>query len=160
MFKGVITITDSTLSANVAVDNGGAIYVGGDMGSASFSNVTVSDNSAQRQGGSVFAEAPATFRSSILANSLAGEECAWDTISVIRTPGYNIVSHDSCQFRGPGDLNRTDPLFDRLADNGGSTVTHTLFPGGPAIDSAYGCGRSDRRNLTRPVDGWRRNCHL
>ena len=42
-----------------------------------------------------------------------------------------------------------------LADNGGSTETHDLLPGSPAIDAANdaSCPAADQRGAARPFDG-------
>jgi hypothetical protein len=43
-------------------------------------------------------------------------------------------------------------LLDALADNGGSTLTHALLPGSPAMDAATGtCLEVDQRFVARPV---------
>lgn len=46
-----------------------------------------------------------------------------------------------------------DPLLGALQDNGGSTLTHALLPGSPAIDRGYSFGiHRDQRGEPRPVN--------
>src|SRR5206468_8530203 len=48
--------------------------------------------------------------------------------------GYNLSSDDGGGYlNGPGDQINTDPLLGPLQDNGGSTFTHALLRGSPAI---------------------------
>src|SRR5213083_3802448 len=50
--------------------------------------------------------------------------------------GYNLSSDDGGGYlNGPGDQINTDPLLGPLQDNGGSTFTHALLRGSPAIDA-------------------------
>jgi hypothetical protein len=56
-----------------------------------------------------------------------------------------------------GDLPNTDPLLGPLQNNGGSTCTHALLLGSPAIDripfGVNGCGTTittDHRGQPRP----------
>ncbi len=44
---------------------------------------------------------------------------------------------DYLRYPDPGELPRIDPLLGPLADNGGTTCTHALMPGSPAIDKAW-----------------------
>ena len=67
--------------------------------------------------------------------------------------GHNLASDASCAFGGTGDLNSTNLLLDPLANNGGSTMTHALLPGSPAIDAVplASCTVStDQRGESRP----------
>jgi uncharacterized repeat protein (TIGR01451 family) len=68
--------------------------------------------------------------------------------------GDSISSDNTCNFTGAGDRNNTNPLLGPLANNGGSTFTHALLPGSPAIDavthSACPPPSTDQRGITRP----------
>jgi hypothetical protein len=90
---------------------------------------------------------------SIVANSLAGSNCAGDQIS---DGGYNIDSEDTCNFNpANGSIPNTDPLLGPLEDNGGHTLTHALLDGSPAIDTGdpINCPPTDQRRAPRPFDG-------
>ncbi len=98
-----------------------------------------------------------TLRSSIVAGN--GRDC----VGTFASAGHNLIgmSGRSCEgFRHGVEHDRVgsaaDPISPRLgplADNGGSTLTHALRPGSPAIDHA-GPGpcdtRYDQRGARRP----------
>lgn len=150
--QGSFSFRNTTFSANAVNDNGGGFYAAGDLG-GTLSSVTFSDNAAQGAGGAVFAETSVVFTNSILANSLAGGNCAWDTVSGVGSSGYNLSSDGTCNFHAVGDRNNTDPLLGPLQNNGGPTDTHALLPGSPAIDTGGSCPSDDQRHVTRPADG-------
>ena len=71
--------------------------------------------------------------------------------------GYNLSSDASCHLTQATDLPNTAPLLGALADNGGSTGTHALLAGSPAIGkipkNVNGCGTTistDQRGTARP----------
>jgi hypothetical protein len=54
----------------------------------------------------------------------------------VNSLGYNLSSDDGGGYlNGPGDQINTDPMLGPLQDNGGSTLTHALLPGSPAINA-------------------------
>jgi hypothetical protein len=65
-------------------------------------------------------------------SSQAGWNCS-SSVSVSR--GYNLDSDGSCGFVDPTDQSGIDPLLGPLQDNGGSTPTHALLPGSPALNA-------------------------
>ncbi len=70
--------------------------------------------------------------------------------------GNNVVSDGGAgAFGQPSDQVRTNPLLTALGDHGGSTETHDLLFGSPAIDraAAAGCPATDQRGIARPLDG-------
>jgi hypothetical protein len=72
-----------------------------------------------------------------------------DAMSIIRI-GVNIDTDGTCDFTET--YAREFILVDRLADNGGPTLTHALLPGSPAINAATGaCPGEDQRNVDRPI---------
>jgi CSLREA domain-containing protein len=69
--------------------------------------------------------------------------------------GHNLTSDDGSGFlNSTGDQINTDPLLGPLADNGGSTPTHALLQGSPALDKgANNSGPAiDQRGFPRPFD--------
>jgi hypothetical protein len=109
-----VTIGNSTFSGNSASSAGGGIY-----------------NVGQRGQDTVLV----TIANTILNNGPLGSNifCNSDTILSL---GYNLAN-DSCGnfLTSPGDQTNTDPMLGPLQDNGGSTLTHALLPGSPAINA-------------------------
>ncbi len=144
--SGTITMSNSTLSGNSADTEGGAIL---NYGTMMMNNSTVSNNSALNGGGIA---GTAVLTNSIIANSLSGGDCS----APITDGGHNISSDDTCGLDpANGSMPNTDPLLGPLQDNGGSTWTHALLPGSPAIDAGDDtqCPPTDQRGVIRPQDG-------
>lgn len=175
IFAGTVTIGHSTLSGNSAtLSYGGAIY---NSGSVSVSTSTISGNSAGIGGGiyqfSGTATPSTTFSSSTIAgndptvlftstgtmtllNSIlagtSGDQCG-PSPAPFTSLGHNLSTDASCNLVAAGDLPSTEPTIGPLQDNGGTTLTHALLPGSPAVDAADGiyCGSTDQRGVSRPI---------
>lgn len=61
----------------------------------------------------------------------------------ISSLGNNISDDASSGLTGTADLTNTDPLIGALADNGGTTLTHALLAGSPAIDGGNNANSDD-----------------
>jgi hypothetical protein len=69
-------------------------------------------------------------------NVSPGGHSILNDIGTVTSYGYNVSSDDGGGYlNGTGDQINTDPLLGPLQDNGGSTFTHALLPGSPAIDT-------------------------
>ena len=137
-----VTQTNSTVSGNTAGSDGGGIYAGGS--NVTLTNSTVSDNTAGNDGGGIFSfYYSVTLTNSIVANSV-GADCTTSNTTVTAMAD-SIIEDGSC---GPAAL-AVDPVLGPLADNGGSTQTHALLAGSPAIDNGTGPGAtaSDQRGV-------------
>ncbi|MAT99987.1 MAG: hypothetical protein CL608_22835 [Anaerolineaceae bacterium] len=140
----VNNLTNATLSGNSAVAGGG-LY---NTGSAMLNNVTVYGNSGgglSQQGGTM------NLGNSIVAGN--GSDCA----GTINSLGYNLVQNSAgCTLTGTltGNISG-DPQLATLANNGGSSQTHAIAFGSPALDAANNatCAATDQRGITRPQDG-------
>jgi cysteine-rich repeat protein len=142
---GPITLTNSTVSGNSASQEGGGIF--NYYEPVTLTNSTVTGNSAGEGGGIFSVSGPVTLTSTIVANSPSGGNCAGGDVPT--DGGNNFADDDTC---GPGFADITPDLdFDtNLADNGGPTQTHALFPGSVAIDAAGDCGlETDQRGILR-----------
>ena len=139
-----LQISNSTFSGNTASYGGGLASNGFDAYyvRVTIGNSTFTSNSASSAGGGIYNVAQSgqdtvlvTLANTILNNGPLGGNifCNSDTISSL---GYNLA-HDSCSnfLTGPGDQTNTDPMLGPLQDNGGSTLTHALLPGSPAINA-------------------------
>ncbi|WP_420645240.1 choice-of-anchor Q domain-containing protein [Candidatus Leptofilum sp.] len=139
-------ITNSTLSGNSAIGTGGGIRNAG-IASTELNNVTLNNNSSIVGAGQSVSVAGGTleFKNSII-NS-AGTDCSGS----IGSNGYNIASDNSCGLGGTADLVSANPQLGPLQNNGGSSLTHALLLGSPAIDSGSGCPAVDQRGVARPA---------
>ncbi|NWG34667.1 MAG: CSLREA domain-containing protein [Chloroflexi bacterium] len=147
-------LTNATISGNRASDNGGGLYNRGD---ALILNVTFSGNTASGPGtgGNIFQDtASLSIKNSIVAASDSDGNCFVNEGFLI-SQGNNLDSGNTCGFNAGGDRVNTDPLLGPLQNNGGSTPTHALLAGSPAIDAGNnnGCPTADQRGLPRPADG-------
>lgn len=159
-----ITLTNVTISGNsVPGVNGlaGGIRSGG--GTTQLNNVTITKNNAgQSYGGISFAAVD--FRNSIIAGntSPSGPDCGGG--GTLTSSGYNLIGNNNgCAFTAAGtdlvgtNLSPINPKLSGLGSWGGSTQTHGLLSGSPALDAipdaTNGCGTTyttDQRGMTRP----------
>jgi hypothetical protein len=116
------------------------------------------NGAAGRGGGIVYSGGGASVQNTILANNANpnggayGVDCI--NFGTLNSQGYNLVE-DGCSsdFTATGDLTAIDPFLSGLADNGGATWTHALYPSSPALDTGSCPGATaDQRGFPRPVD--------
>lgn len=145
-----ISIINSTISTNTALNGGGVFNRGGTV---NFTNTTIANNIATDNGGGVWNHSGTmNLKNTILTSNTAAtasDDCAGSKTSF----GYNIASDASCALGGTGDLNSTNPMIGSLAANGGPAKTHALLPTSPAIDLVplSSCTVStDQRGVPRP----------
>ena len=151
-------IINATLSGNSADRDGGAIYSG--VAQQHFLNVlhaTITDNLANADfglfgdGGGIFHDdnGLVTLDNTIVAGNERGSNQGPigpnDLSGTFGSSSFNIIGtgdgsfgiNDGVDGNQVGtDLALIDPLLGPLADNGGSTQTHALSPGSPALDAA------------------------
>ncbi len=156
--SGTITMTNSTVSGNVASNNNSGVYVSGSSVSLAIINSTIANNSRTGSNGTGWNgltganSATVTLLNTIIADN---QETQCQTNANWTSNGNNLASDYSCDLHGAGDQEGVDPLLGALADNGGSTLTHALQPGSPAIDAGTNteCPATDQRGIARPYDG-------
>jgi parallel beta-helix repeat protein len=167
-YGGTATLTNCTVSGNESTTYGGGLYV---MGVAHLTHCTVVNNLGRaeraagqiaervrkdhlRAGGGVYVMGTLHMTNSIVANNGKGD-CnlsqpdAYGTRGRLGTNQSNLVGDGDCDAAYSGD-----PLLGPLADNGGTTQTHALLSGSPAIDAIPATGSTldtDQRGLPRPV---------
>ncbi|MFC1757824.1 choice-of-anchor Q domain-containing protein [Planctomycetota bacterium] len=164
---GTARITASTFSENSsgARGEGGAIH--NLMGELSIANSTISGNSsgASGRGGGVFVEAGRVgiVSSTIVNNSTTagGDDGGGITVATdgkLSIASTIVAQNDSGQVRGDFEdegfnFIGGDPRLDRLADNGGPTLTHLPRSGSPVIDAGNrGSLTTDQRGSDRTFD--------
>lgn len=168
--KGDLTIERSTLSGNSATEGGG-MYV--KDGSPTLTNVTISGNTATSTGGGIvhlkdtFTLNNVTFSGNAASSGGGGIRRGGGTVNLLNTIVANSTSGGDCSGTVVDGGNNLDsdgtclvgltanPLLGALQNNGGSTETHALSSGSPAIDagSNTGCPATDQRGVGRPIDG-------
>jgi hypothetical protein len=128
-----LTITNSTFSSNAARGSGGVCINGGML---LITNSTLSGNSATDGGGGVYNIGTLHIANTVLKRGDSGANISNANGGTVMSLGYNVSSDDGSGFlTGPGDQINTDPLLGPLQNNGGTTFTHALLPGSPAIDA-------------------------
>ena len=163
---GSVTIANSTISGNTA-DSAAAI-ANRQHFTVTVRNSTITNNAATSTNGGIrhFGGIGATtLYNTILAGNTAptSPNCAG---AALTSQGYNLLGDNSgCTFSATtGDIVGTgaspvDPLLGSLADNGGSTQTHELLTGSPAIGAGNpatpgsggsACESIDQRGTSRP----------
>jgi CSLREA domain-containing protein len=152
--RGHLFIDNSTISNNAAV-NGSGIYIDGRIEyTTRITNSTISNNtSASGYGIYVYYSNP-EFENTIIANDDPQKNCYRADASIVSL-GFNLDSGNSCNFNATTDLVLTNPLLGPLQNNGGTTNTHGLLEGSPAIDrnNNTDCPEFDQRGESRPMDG-------
>jgi CSLREA domain-containing protein len=157
-----LIIEDSTISGNISSGQGGGGVIQGLNGGFNPCDVMVESATITRNtgatGGGYFVDAgTATVRNSVIAaNATTGT--GPDVEGAFVSADHNLIGDatDSTGFTEPNDVTGTtaepiDPRLGPLADNGGTTGTHALLVGSPAIDSGICGGASDQRGFARPA---------
>ncbi len=168
--SGPVTLTNSTLSGNSTSGlnaKGGGIYAF--EASIELTGSTVAGNrGAPGPGGGIYVLNGSMNDSFTLNNTIvAGNTDSNGSPSDLRPgPGstlsvdYSLIGNTSGSgisgTTGTGNVLNQNPLLGPLADNGGTTMTHALLPGSPAIDTGnirvavpgvFGTGLDANRNL-------------
>jgi hypothetical protein len=158
---GNLWLLSSTVSGNTATEGGGVYNQAGDgnllySGWVQLENSTVGSNSALNGGGVFCAESfydghvdGVEMWNTIVATQLSGGDCSG---AGFISEGYNLDSDGSCHLDTPSDVSGVNPRLGPLRNNGGSTWTHALLPGSPAIDQGTCAVTTDQRGKPRPVD--------
>jgi CSLREA domain-containing protein len=162
-----LTVTNSTISGNTATSGGGGGIT--NLGNATVTSCTIAGNTAPTSagggvaqsliGGSIF-----TSRNSIYGDN-SDDGTAPDFQGTLTSNDFNLIENITgtiiSLYESKGmlnfaanDITGIDPMLDPvLTLNGGTTKTHGLLTGSPAIDKGNDFGSTiDQRGLTRPVD--------
>ncbi|RUT05902.1 hypothetical protein DSM106972_031080 [Dulcicalothrix desertica PCC 7102] len=124
--SSIFNLTNITLSNNSA-EVGGGIWSSGTL---NLNNSTLSSNSAAVGGGIWYEGIAATLANSIISGSSGGGQDFSGSVPTLN--GNNLISDAS--IKGVGVIN-ANPHLGLLQNNGGSTFTHQLLTGSPAIDA-------------------------
>lgn len=181
-------LTNVTLSGNRATRDGGAILHTSTLRALTGNNVTLTANVADSDadgtgdgGGIARSNGPLSLQNSIVAGNLDNTplaatpntrhpDCSWLNGGALTSNGYNLLGIDAgCAGLTEG-LNGDrvgtaaaplDARFAPLADNGGPTLTHSIYDDSPALNAgspavpgggAFGaCAARDQRDIYRPL---------
>lgn len=163
----ILSIINSTISANTGLNKAGGIrnsgyagigrfYIFGQGGVINLLHVTLSDNSAASLLDSSIGNdsGVVNVKNSVL-NATAGLNCF--NAGALNSQGGNVNSDGSCGIGNPADLANTDPHLGPLANNGGpllpdgsATRTHALLLTSPARDFVHCELVTDQRGAPRP----------
>ncbi len=143
-------------SAN-PIEGGGAIYV--ENSTLSVRNSTFTNNTSSNRGGAIFVQSSDCDLENVIAYSntaAVGTDLFRSNFSTVNAINCIIGSTDPEGGDGEPGINGTDtnvssadPLLQGLADNGGTTQTHALGAGSPAIDAGTSATSYDQRGLYR-----------
>jgi CSLREA domain-containing protein len=142
---GTLTLNNVTISGNLAANNGGGIF---SAGVATLNNVTINGNAAPSAGGGIYVSTNTLVTPTMVI--LSGNSFANCNGSFTGSDA-NLSSDNTCGF-GAGRSNVNVKLAP-LGNYGGSTQTHMLLPGSPAIDNGdnLACPATDQRGKPRPI---------
>jgi CSLREA domain-containing protein len=162
---GSLSLANVTVSGNQAgSDGGGLAALNGLVTQADvhLNNVSLVSNTTGGDGGGLYVMLTATLRltNTLLAGNLDSGGQAPDCAGPLTSGGYNLIANPAgCTLGGDltGVLSATAALLGPLADNGGSTLTHALLLGSPAINAGNpatpgtsACALTDQRGVPRP----------
>ena len=137
--SGQVTVINSTISGNTAkggncyYGNPGNGFGGGIWGSGTLTNSTITGNTAK--GGSGYGYICYYYSSGI---GIGSGIVNTDTITITGSIVAGNANADDIAggfTSGGNNLIGINPLLSPLQNNGGSTETHALLPGSPAIDA-------------------------
>jgi hypothetical protein len=175
--QGTLNLTSVTLSGNSAQNNGGGLYLvaPSDFPAINLTNVTLaanvadSDDNGSGAGGGIYRDAsgaPPTvlLRNTLVATNLNSTAATRDDVSgLLSNAGVNNLIGVNTGMSGlsngvNGNQVGTgaapiNPLIGTLANNGGTTRTHALLTGSPAINAGTntGCPATDQRGMPRSL---------
>jgi hypothetical protein len=167
--SGNLVIENSSISGNIAKGNsnypgyGGGIY---NDDSLLVTSSTIAANTSGDYGGGIFNRGPAVIRHSLISGNKSAQGREIDNRFTVQADAFNIFGADgdagAYNFTpGQNDIVPATGVTSKkilapLKDNGGSTLTHALVKGSPAIDTApldVSCPATDQRGVARPQGG-------
>jgi hypothetical protein len=153
--NGSLTLTNSTLTDNTAVTEGGGIYwTAGGTATLTILNATIADNVAGPDGGNIYNGSGAHNTLISVKNSIIAAGSPNNCNATMVSSGHNLESTNTCGLGAAGDKLNVDPNLGPLLKNGGTTSTRLPRPGSQAIDGGTntGCPSNDQQGVTRPRD--------
>ncbi|GAB3707639.1 hypothetical protein GCM10027592_41970 [Spirosoma flavus] len=143
--------TNCTFSANTATVYGGGLWI---RGGGTLINCTITNNSASIGGGISAPDVNATLKNCILVGNTGDSDANLDGTAAASS-SYNLIGANGSGGLTNGSngniISVSNPLLAPLANYGGTTQTHALLPGSPAINAgtASGAPSTDQRGISR-----------
>ncbi|GAB3984549.1 hypothetical protein GCM10028806_59690 [Spirosoma terrae] len=143
--------TNCTFSANTATVYGGGLWI---RGGGTLVNCTITNNSASIGGGISAPDVNATLKNCILVGNTGDSDANLDGTAAAAS-SYNFIGANGSGGLTNGSngniIGASNPLLAPLANYGGTTQTHALLPGSPAINAgtASGVPSTDQRGISR-----------
>jgi hypothetical protein len=162
--EGIMSILNTTISGNDASAHGSGVlnYTAGPTsgitptGMMTITNSTIVSNTStlpysEGINNSDYFGVGITPTLSI-KNTIVASNTNANCYGMIVSLGHNIEAENSCGFNNVGDLINIDPGLGPLNYYGGPTLTYSLEPNSPAIDTGdnIGCPSIDQRGVHRP----------
>ncbi len=140
---GNLTVGSSTISGNSADDQGGGVFNHAGLTVIRHSTITMNEAPVDGGGGVASSAGVDPFtqvHSSIIAGNTSGGDVQFvgGASNPFESLLYNLIGTGNAVavFSQPGDQTGvTNPMLGPLTYNGGSTKTHALLAGSPAIDA-------------------------
>ncbi len=165
-YRSQLTLINSTISGNAssgstAIDGGGALDLYG-APNVTIINSTIANNTAAltnaSKSGIWLENGTLNIQNSIVAGNGVTNNVKIESSAIFTSQGYNLTNSGvGTPFTMTTDLANMNPLLGPLQNNGGSSWTHALLPGSPALNQipngVNGCGTSivtDQRGWPRP----------
>jgi CSLREA domain-containing protein len=139
------TITDATVSRNIAV-RGGAVR---SMGAILLFFASIVANHAHVGGGVLLASgSESSTANTVFARNEASDRGAL-CVRPLSSEGRNVADVRGCGLTATDDATGVEPQVGSLRQNGGPTPTHALKSNSPAVDRGLGCDHADQRGAPR-----------
>lgn len=161
-FSNAASVTNSTISNNVAGWPGSPLGEGGGIAAGPGSTLILESSTLTNNqsflgpgSGGGMAVQTALVRNSIVAHNVAhANDQSTGSVENCATPvdsgGNNLSDTLDCGFLAATDQQGVPVLLGPLADNGGPTDTEAVLPGSLALDAGAGCPAIDQRGISRP----------
>ena len=145
--SGQLTIRNSTISENSGGNGSGIVNQFGASLDLVYATVAYNGNL-----GIIVGDPGSTsMRGTVVADHFVA-----NCDSAVTTLGHNLEDRDTCGLQpSSGDLISVNPLLAPLGHHGGTSPTHAIAIGSPALDAGESAGfpAVDQRGVSRPQDG-------
>ncbi|MCM2372825.1 DUF4347 domain-containing protein [Aporhodopirellula aestuarii] len=141
------SLTNVTMSGNTANNDGGALFTDTNI---TITNSTITLNTGDKGGGVVNNGAVVTISNTIIAGN-TGISTDPDVMGDFSSDGSNLIQTVGSATGFGGDITGTNPNLGALTNNGGETDTHAITTGSAAYNAgtATGAPAVDQRGVAR-----------